>query len=82
MNETNEGYAILKAETYRVAADGKEDRTVLGYRGGKFPMWVTWESLKIGDDISYFWGHYTPHESEAYADYHERLRKHYERRPD
>ena len=80
--ETNEGYEIIAAETYRTNLRIKR-RIVLGRKETKFgPRFVTWESA-IGHassaGVDYFWGHYFDNERAARADYHRRLFEEYER---
>lgn len=79
--ETNEGYEIIAAETYRTNLRVKR-RIVLGRKETKFgPRFVTWESSTghaSRDGVDYFWGHYFDNERAARADYHRRLLEQYE----
>lgn len=79
--ETNEGYEIIAAETYRTTLRVKR-RIVLGRRETKFgPRFVTWESATghaPSAGVDYFWGHYFDNERAARADYHRRLLEQYE----
>jgi len=79
--ETNEGYEIIAAETYRTAVTGKQYRIVLGRKQTRFGMmFVTWDSTTGGAEFAdYFWGHYFDNERAARADYHRRLLEEYER---
>jgi len=83
MNEFNQGYEIIAAETYQITEKGRECRIVLGRMETKYgAMFVTWESTTgaIGGDgyADYFWGHYLDNEKAARADYHRRLLEKYE----
>lgn len=79
--ETNEGYEIIAAETYRTNLRIKR-RIVLGRKETRFgPRFVTWESSTghvASDGVDYFWGHYFDNERAARADYHRRLLEQYE----
>lgn len=82
MQETNQGYEIIVAETYNVLSNDKEERVVLGRMIGKSStMYVTWESTRhpAEGEIDYYWGHYFDDERKARADYHRRLIEKYER---
>ena len=79
MNETNQGYEIITAETYSTTRLGQESRVVLGRMETKYGVrFVTWECtrwpLKWGRMKSdYYWGHYFDDETQARADFHFRL---------
>lgn len=77
MTETNQGFVVLNAETYRLHYDGSEERVVLAYKCGKNPQYVTWESTRSGAKLDYYWGHYFSDENAALRDYHQRLIDHY-----
>lgn len=93
MNETtdapvNEGYEIIKTDTYRVTASGRTLHSiVLGKQETKLgdktvTQYVTWDSdhtLREGGQYehNYYWGHYFFDRDDAYADFHERLREKY-----
>ena len=80
--ESNQGYKIVKKETYHMTQTGRADRIVLGRMDTKYgKQFVTWESAAYPQDdrpIEYFWGHYFSTENEARADYHKRLLEKYE----
>lgn len=83
MIETNEGYEIIAAESYRIDNTDKHSRIVLGRMMTTHgPMFVTWESIQYptetGVSRDYFWGHYFSNGKAAYADYHRRLLEKYE----
>ena len=80
MAEFNAGYEIVKSETYRIGADDKESRIVLGKMETRLgTQYVTWESVRHPEDgtADYFWGHYFDKDQQAMADYHRRLADHY-----
>lgn len=79
MQEFNQGYEIIAAETYATADTGKLYRVVLGRMETQYgTSYVTWDSTSGGTDFAdYFWGHYFDNEKAAYADYHKRLAEHY-----
>ncbi len=80
MYETNQGYVILKDETYHTDPDGTEHRIVLGYLSGRTHTYCTWDSTCRGGGYSYFWGHcFMEDEAAARRDYHLRLAEKYER---
>lgn len=85
--ETNQGYTIIRSETYHRTLD-REDRIVLGRNETPHgALYVTWESTTRSgplpaDDLTtdYFWGHYFMEDgAAAYRDYHLRLAEKYER---
>ena len=79
MLETNQGYEIIKAETW-MEADGRSERVVLGRMETRLgTQYVTWESST--DDrgnTDYYWGHYFYDEQKAKGDYYTRLASKFE----
>jgi hypothetical protein len=74
--ENNQGYEIIKAETYHTCPNGSEERIVLGKIETRLgAQYVTWQSVRYADGriTDYFWGHYHDREDAALCDYYTRL---------
>lgn len=80
----NAGYNILMSEIYeQYVSPDKEKITLYGVCiGHNGKGYVTWEfTVNEKGEYSYFWGHYFGDTKNiAFADYHKRLIKIYERR--
>lgn len=74
-NETNQGYEIIKAETYHICPNGSEERIALGKIETRLgAQYVTWQSVRhVNGNTDYFWGHYHDGEYAALYDYYTRL---------
>ena len=73
--ENNQGYEIIKAETYHICSNGSDERVVLGKIETRLgTRYVTWQSVRhAAGSTDYFWGHYFENEYDALHDYYSRL---------
>lgn len=75
----NAGYTIIQEEVYVAMPGGRQFTVALGENecAGTF---VTWEGvISQTGETDYYYGHYFQWKRDAYADYHARLARKYEK---
>ena len=75
LSESNQGYEIIKAETYRICQNGSEEQIALGKMETRLgAQYVTWQCVRhSAGSTDYFWGHYHDDKDTAMYDYYTRL---------